>query len=149
SHSISQSISEAKRIGFPVLIRPSFVLSGKAMLVIETEEQLVHYLEALGETAKENSLVMTKFLQGATECDFDGVAQKGNVLISALSEHVEKGGVHSGDATLVLPAFSLTLEMQKSITKPAATIVKSLKVNGPFNIQFLVYDGVAYVIECN
>ena len=139
AHSVSQSIQEAKIIGYPILIRPSFVLSGKAMLVIETAVQLTQYLEDLGENAGQYSLVMSKFLQGATECDLDGVAKAGKMLVSALSEHVEKGGVHSGDATLVLPPYSLTSELQTTITEQAARIVKTLGVNGPFNIQFLYF----------
>ena len=146
---MKQAIEQAKKIGFPVLLRPSFVLSGKAMLVIESEKQLSDYLHQMGENAKKYSVVMTKFLQGATECDLDGVAQNGTVLISALSEHVEKGGVHSGDATLVFPSFTLSEAVQHHIAKQAAGVVKSLAVNGPFNIQFLVAGGIPYVIECN
>ena len=149
AHSVEQSIKEANALGFPVLIRPSFVLSGKSMLVIETNKQLKTYLEELGDQVREYSLVMTKFLQGATECDFDGVACDGKILISALSEHVEKGGVHSGDSTLVLPSFSLLPQMKSDMQKQAAVMVKSLHVNGPFNIQFLVFEGTSYVIECN
>lgn len=149
AHTVAQSIQEAKKLGFPVLIRPSFVLSGKAMLVIETASQLTQYLEDVGENAKQYSLVISKFLQGATECDLDGVARSGTVIVSALSEHVEKGGVHSGDATLVLPPFSLSDELQKNIQRKAGDIVKALGVNGPFNIQFLIFDGKPYVIECN
>lgn len=149
AHSKAQSIKEAKKIGFPILIRPSFVLSGKAMLVIETENQLNEYLNSIGGNAKSYSLVMSKFLQGATECDFDGVAKDGSILVSALSEHVEKGGVHSGDATLVLPSFSLSKRIQKQISTDAAKIVKALKVSGPFNIQFLIFHEKTYVIECN
>ncbi|MBI5449015.1 carbamoyl-phosphate synthase (glutamine-hydrolyzing) large subunit [Candidatus Gottesmanbacteria bacterium] len=149
TRSLAQSLEQANKIGFPVLLRPSFVLSGKAMLVIESEKQLSQYLDHMGENAKKYSVVMTKFLQGATECDFDGVADNGKILISILSEHVEKGGVHSGDATLVLPSFTLEASVQQSIAKQAAAIVKSLSVSGPFNIQFLVSEGTPYVIECN
>jgi carbamoyl-phosphate synthase large subunit len=149
AHSVEQSLVEAQKIGFPVLIRPSFVLSGKAMLVIETKEQLVDYLKKIEGNIKDYSLVMTKFLQGATECDFDGVAKDGVVLVSALSEHVEKGGVHSGDATLVLPSYSLSPQMKTLLANNTAKIIKALKVSGPFNIQFLVYNEEAFVIECN
>ncbi len=149
AHSQAQSLKEAEKIGFPILIRPSFVLSGKAMLVIETNEQLVSYLKNLEGNMKDYSLVMTKFLQGATECDFDGVAQNGMILVHALSEHVEKGGVHSGDATLVLPSYSLSREMKEKLQHDADAIVRALNLNGPFNIQFLVYEGESYVIECN
>ncbi len=149
AHNLKQSVVQAKKIGFPILIRPSFVLSGKAMLVIETKEQLTKYLGEVGVHVKEYSLVMTKFLQGATECDFDGVAKDGKIIAFALSEHVEKGGVHSGDATLVFPAFSLSNTATTLIAEDAATIIASLMVSGPFNIQFLVVEDKTYVIECN
>lgn len=148
-HGVEESIKSANELGFPVLIRPSFVLSGKAMLVVETEEQLRDYLDINKTQVSTYSMVMTKFMQGATECDFDGVAQKGLVLVSALSEHVEHGGVHSGDATLVLPSFSLTGAMKVRIEEASKKIVKALKTHGPFNIQFLIFDDELYVIECN
>lgn len=149
AHSKSQSLREARKIGFPLLIRPSFVLSGKAMVVVETEEQLKTYLKSVSANTKRYSLVITKFLQGTTECDFDGVANAGTIVVSALSEHVEKGGVHSGDATLVLPAFSLSDDLQKKLWRDASKIVNALSVSGPFNIQFLVRGNKSYVIECN
>lgn len=148
-HGVDESITLAGELGFPVLIRPSFVLSGKAMLVVETEEQLREYLDRYSAQTSEYSMVMTKFMLGATECDFDGVAQNGSILVHALSEHVEHGGVHSGDATLVLPSFSLSDDMKGRIQESSKKIVKSLKVNGPFNIQFLVSQNELFVIECN
>ncbi|MBI5619638.1 carbamoyl-phosphate synthase (glutamine-hydrolyzing) large subunit [Candidatus Gottesmanbacteria bacterium] len=149
SHSIRQSVRMARSIGFPILLRPSFVLSGKAMLVIEKEELLVSYLKSLDLDIGKHPLVMTRFLQGAMECDMDGVAKEGRILIWAISEHVEHGGVHSGDATMVLPPHSLPDSVRENIVKNAGAIVATLGVNGPFNIQFLVSDGKPYVIECN
>ena len=149
AHSVVHSLTMAKKIGFPVLLRPSFVLSGRAMLVIENEAQLTAYLKHLDLDIRRHPLVISRFLQGATECDFDGVAGRGSIIASALSEHVEHGGVHSGDATLVLPAFSLSPAVQKDIADAARRIVRELRVNGPFNIQFLVSHGIPYVIECN
>jgi carbamoyl-phosphate synthase large subunit len=149
AHSLKQSLVTARNIGYPILLRPSFVLSGKAMLVIETEEELTEYLSTIDADLREHALVMTKFLQGAKECDFDGVAKNGKLIIWALSEHVEQGGVHSGDATLVLPAMSLSAQMQDSIKHNAEMIIQALHVNGPFNIQFLVSYNKPYVIECN
>lgn len=149
TRSLEQSLAQANKIGFPVLLRPSFVLSGKAMLVIESAKQLADYLQRMGDNAKKFSVVMTKFLQGATECDMDGVAQNGGILVSALSEHVERGGVHSGDATLVFPSFTLSDSVRHAIAHQTEQIVKALDVSGPFNIQFLVSDGIPYVIECN
>ncbi len=149
AHTEEQSIAMAKTIGFPVLIRPSFVLSGKAMLVIETEEQLRQYLATIDVDINKHALVITKFLRDAVECDFDGVARHGDIVVSALSEHVEKGGVHSGDATLVLPPHGLSRAMKQTIYDYAATISKHLAIHGPFNMQFLLSDNRVYVIECN
>jgi carbamoyl-phosphate synthase large subunit len=149
AHTEVQSLKVAKKLGFPILIRPSFVLSGKAMLVIETEEQLSSYLRNVDLDLKEHSLVMTRFLTDAVECDLDGVAGDGEIHIYAISEHVEKGGVHSGDASLVLPPHRMTKPMQQTLYHHAAVIVKALHVNGPFNIQFLVTQDKDYVIECN
>jgi carbamoyl-phosphate synthase large subunit len=149
AHTEEQSIREARKIGYPILMRPSFVLSGKAMLVVETEEELLEYLKGVDREIQEYSVVMSKYLDGATECDFDGVAQKGKIIIYALSEHVEHGGVHSGDATLVLPSMTLGESIQKKIYEQVAAIVGALRVHGSFNIQYLVYRGNLYVIECN
>lgn len=148
-HGIDESLKNAKLLGYPVLLRPSFVLSGKAMLVVETEGELREYFTQVNEMLKDSALVMTKFMQHATECDFDGVAQKGSLLVHALSEHVEHGGVHSGDATLVLPSFSLSESVVERMLILSKKIVRALRVNGPFNIQYLVSGDELYVIECN
>ncbi len=144
-----QALKMARKIGFPILVRPSFVLSGKAMSVLESEQDLDHYLQRSDLDFKEHPLVLTRFLQGATECDFDGVAQKGRLVVHALSEHVESGGVHSGDSTLLLPPATLSSSIKDRMLSIASQIIKHLEVDGPCNIQFLIEDDIPYVIECN
>ncbi len=145
----------AKKIGFPVLIRPSYVLSGKAMFVAYSKEVLETFLEqATSIVNPEYPLVISRFIRGAKEVDFDAVAQNGEIMIYAVSEHVEHAGVHSGDSTLVLPSFSLSHAAVKQIKDISKKIAKNLPINGPFNIQFLVYEGEGLfpevlVIEAN
>ncbi len=147
--SIRQAKIAARRLGFPMLVRPSFVLSGKAMSVVEGEQEFFEYLHHLDLDLSLYPLVMTTFLSSAKEFDFDGVAQGGTILVSALSEHIEEGGIHSGDSSLMLPAPTITDLLDQRIRTDVAKIVRSLRVNGPFNIQFLVLQGTPYVIECN
>lgn len=144
-----EAFREVERIGYPVLVRPSFVLSGKAMSLIYSEAELKEYASFIKLDSRQHSLVMSHFLEGACECDFDAVAQNGEIIISALSEHVEHGGVHSGDATLMLPAAKISPSNTQDMHQAAAKIIKELKVNGPVNIQFLIYQDEPYVIECN
>lgn len=140
---------EAKRLGYPLLVRPSFVLSGKAMQVIEDEASLTSYLTSLPFSLSDHPLVMTKFLSDAVECDVDGVARNGQVLLFALSEHVESGGVHSGDSSLMLPAQGLSPLTAKGIEEATKQIVQALAIHGPFNIQYLIVSDEIFVIECN
>ena len=136
-----EALEFAKKIGYPVLIRPSYVLSGRAMYVAYSEELLFQYLATSDSIiSSEYPLVMSKFIRGAKEVDFDGVACQGKIVVWAISEHVEHAGVHSGDATLVLPSFSLGDEAVEMIKENTVNIVKSLPINGPFNIQFLVNE---------
>lgn len=131
----------ASQIGLPVLIRPSYVLSGKAMTVVYSKEDLNAYLKSVvSEINSDNSIVISKFVRGAKEVDFDAVAKGGQILVWAISEHVEHSGVHSGDATLVLPSFSLSDEAVEHIKGTSVKISRSLRLNGPFNIQFLVNE---------
>lgn len=145
----------AQKIGYPVLIRPSYVLSGRAMLVAYSEQVLKSYLEQVNSVvSSEYSLVISKFIRGAKEVDYDAVAQIGEIKAWAISEHVEHAGVHSGDATLVLPSFSLSQKAIDKINEISEKIAKALPINGPFNIQFLVKeDGTkipeVLVIEAN
>ncbi len=139
----------AKKVGYPVLIRPSYVLSGGAMNVVTDEFELKHYLEAATHLSPDHPVVLSQFITNAKELEVDGVADNGQVVIYAISEHVENAGIHSGDATVVLPPQRLYLETirrSKSITKQ---IVKTLGITGPFNIQFIAKDNDIKVIECN
>lgn len=147
-HKIEKANAFADKVGYPVLVRPSFVLSGAAMAVATTHEMLENYLKsAVGST--KSSVVISKFLQNAKEIEFDGVAQKGVIIVSAISEHIENAGVHSGDATIVLPPQNLYLETVRRVRRIAQKIAKELNISGPFNIQFLARENEIKVIECN
>jgi carbamoyl-phosphate synthase large subunit len=135
--------------GFPVLVRPSYVLSGAAMTVAHDAVQLKKYLSLAAEVSQEYPVVISKFEQNSKELELDGVADRGEIVLSAISEHVENAGVHSGDATLVLPPQKLYLETVRRIRKTAQAIVRALAITGPFNIQFLARNNVIKVIECN
>ena len=136
-------------VGFPILIRPSYVLSGAAMNVCHTKEQMIEFLGLAAKVSKEYPVVVSEFLQGAKEIEFDAVAKNGDVVEYAISEHIEFAGVHSGDATLVFPAQKIYFETARRIKKVAKTIAKELNISGPFNIQFLAKNNYVKVIECN
>lgn len=136
-------------VGFPILIRPSYVLSGAAMNVCHTKEQMIEFLGLAAKVSKEYPVVVSEFLQGAKEIEFDAVAKNGDVVEYAISEHIEFAGVHSGDATLVFPAQKIYFETVRRIKKVAKTIAKELNISGPFNIQFLAKNNYVKVIECN
>ncbi len=143
-----EAISFAREVGFPVLVRPSFVLSGAAMAVANGEEALVQYLQnAVGQT--DASVVVSKFEENAKEVEFDGVAKDGVIICSAIAEHVENAGVHSGDATIVLPPQTLYTETVRQVRQIATQLAKKLNITGPFNIQFLAKENRVMVIECN
>ncbi|MDR0982881.1 MAG: carbamoyl-phosphate synthase (glutamine-hydrolyzing) large subunit [Culturomica sp.] len=136
-------------VGFPLLIRPSYVLSGAAMNVVSNKEELLHFLELAVEVSKEHPVVVSEFIQQAKEVEIDAVAQDGEVKAYAISEHVEFAGVHSGDATIVFPAQKLYIETIRRIKKIARMVAKELNISGPFNMQFLAKDNDIKVIECN
>ena len=138
-----------KEVGFPVLIRPSYVLSGAAMNVCYTKEQLVEFLKVAAKISKEFPVVVSEFLQDAKEIEFDAVAMNGAVVEYAISEHIEFAGVHSGDATLVFPAQKIYFETARRIKKVSRMIAKELNISGPFNIQYLAKNNDVKVIECN
>lgn len=146
---IPDALSFANKVGYPVLVRPSYVLSGAAMAIATGDNDLIHFLQKAVDVSQEHPVVISKFLINAKELEFDAVAQNGRIVCSAISEHVENAGVHSGDATLVLPAQRTYLETMRQIRKFSADIAKSLNINGPFNIQFLAKDNKVKVIECN
>ncbi len=138
-----------EKVGFPILIRPSYVLSGAAMNVCHSKEQMIEFLGLAAKVSKEYPVVVSEFMQGAKEIEFDAVAKNGDVVEYAISEHIEFAGVHSGDATLVFPAQKIYFETARRIKKVAKTIAKELNISGPFNIQFLAKNNYVKVIECN
>ena len=138
-----------KEVGFPVLVRPSYVLSGAAMNVCHNQEELARFLQMATEVSKEFPVVVSQFMQETKEIEFDAVAQNGEVVEYAISEHVEFAGVHSGDATLVFPAQQIYFATARQIKKIARQIAKELNISGPFNMQFLAKGNQVKVIECN
>ena len=137
------------KVGYPVLVRPSYVLSGAAMNVCYNAEELETFLKLAAKVSKEYPVVVSQFLQNAKEIEFDAVAHNGEVVEYAISEHVEFAGVHSGDATLVFPAQKIYFETARRIKKIGRKIAKELNISGPFNIQFLAKNNDVKVIECN
>ncbi len=138
-----------EEVGFPVLIRPSYVLSGAAMNVCYDHEQMHEFLQMAANVSKEFPVVVSSFLQNAKEIEFDAVAKNGEVVEYAISEHVEFAGVHSGDATLVFPAQKIYFETMRRVKKISKQIAKELNISGPFNIQYLAKNNEIKVIECN
>jgi len=136
-------------VGYPVLIRPSYVLSGAAMNVVSNPDQLDHFLEMAANVSKEHPVVVTEFIEQAKEIELDAVANNGEMIAYAISEHVEFAGVHSGDATIVFPPQKLYVETIRRIKIIARQIAKGLEITGPFNMQFLAKDNDIKVIECN
>ena len=139
----------AKKVGYPVLIRPSYVLSGGAMSVVTTAAELAGYLARATKLSPDHPVVISRFIEGAKELEIDGVADHGTIVISAISEHIENAGIHSGDATVVLPPQRLYLETIRRAKKITAQIIGELQVTGPFNIQFIAKDNDLKVIETN
>jgi len=137
------------KVGFPVLIRPSYVLSGAAMNVVSNKDELEHFLTLAAKISKQHPVVVSEFIEQAKEIEIDAVANKGEMISYALSEHVEFAGVHSGDATMVLPPQKLYFETIRRIKKISKAIAKELNISGPFNMQFLAKDNDIKVIECN
>ncbi len=137
------------RVGFPVLVRPSYVLSGAAMNVCYDYDELHRFLQLASEVSKEFPVVISQFMQETNEVEFDAVAQNGEVVEYAISEHVEFAGVHSGDATMVFPAQNISFAQVRQIKKISRAIAKELNISGPFNIQYLAKGRDIKVIECN
>lgn len=141
--------SFAKGVGYPVLVRPSYVLSGAAMNVIHSELQLERYLKEAAALSADHPVVISQFISDAKELEIDGVARNGSVVIEAISEHIENAGVHSGDATIVLPPQKLYLETIRQAKAITSKVVAALNITGPFNIQFIAKENALKVIECN
>ena len=138
-----------EKVGYPVLVRPSYVLSGAAMNVCYDEEELKRYLQMASEVSKEYPVVVSQFMQETKEIEFDAVAQNGEIVEYAISEHIEYAGVHSGDATLVFPAQQIYFSTARQIKKISRRIAQELNISGPFNIQYLARKNEVKVIECN
>lgn len=136
-------------VGYPVLVRPSYVLSGAAMNVCSNSEELHRFLRLAANVSKEHPVVVTEFIQEAKEIEMDAVAQNGEIVVYAISEHIEYAGVHSGDATIQFPPQKLYVETMRRIKKVSSSIAKALNISGPFNIQFLAKNNDIKVIECN
>lgn len=153
--SVSEAEKFANDVGYPVLVRPSYVLSGAAMTVIHSQEDLKDKLEAASNVSPDHPVVITKFIEGAEEIDVDGVASQGSLIVHAVSEHVEQAGVHSGDATLVLPPANLSADIMARVKEIAEKVAKAWKITGPFNMQIIKAESptggepLLKVIECN
>lgn len=138
-----------QKVGFPVLVRPSYVLSGAAMNVCYDRQHLQHFLALAADVSAEHPVVISKFMTRCKEIEFDAVAKDGKIIASAISEHIEYAGVHSGDATIVYPAQKIYVATERKIQRAAALIANELHITGPFNIQFLAKENEVKVIECN
>ena len=137
------------KVGYPVLIRPSYVLSGAAMSIVLSQNELENYLKKASDISKEHPVVISKFITDAREIEVDAVADNGKLFLYAISEHVENAGVHSGDATIVLPPQRTYLETMRRVKLITKKIAEALEITGPFNIQFIAKDNDVKVIECN
>lgn len=148
---LEEAYAFADEVQYPVLVRPSYVLSGAAMRVVRTPEALENFLEAAAAVSKEHPVVISKFIVGAKEIEFDGVGKKGEVVVHAIHEHIENAGVHSGDASLVMPPEDLPAHLHDKVLEAASKICKALEITGPMNCQFIVNyaDETVKVIECN
>lgn len=146
---IEQAKNFADRIGYPVLIRPSYVLSGSAMNVVFSQSDLEKHLREAIICSRGNPVVLSRFIENAIELEIDGVARQGNIVIQAITEHIENAGVHSGDATIVVPPQKISLETIQRAEFATTSIIKALNITGPFNLQFLAKDNAIKVIECN
>src|SRR5262249_35673456 len=134
---VEASTEFANSVGYPVLVRPSYVLSGAAMSVASNDAELIKFLERATTVSPEHPVVISKFMEHAKELEMDAVARGGALVVSAISEHVENAGVHSGDATLVLPPQRTYIETMRRVTRITERIAKALVIDGPFNIQFI------------
>ncbi|MEM2351612.1 MAG: ATP-grasp domain-containing protein, partial [Thermoproteota archaeon] len=146
---IEEAEGFADEIGYPVLVRPSYVLSGEAMRVAYSREDLRNYLELAAKVSRDHPVVISKFIEGAKEVEVDGISDGEDVLIGAVIEHVEQAGIHSGDAVMCIPPQSLSSDVIKKIEDYTYKIARALQIKGPFNIQFLVKGKEVMVIECN
>jgi len=144
-----KALKFAEEIGYPVLVRPSFVLSGAAMRVAHNPQTLLQVLDIASKVSKDNPVVITKFFTDSREIECDGVSDGENVFIGAIIEHIENAGIHSGDATMAIPPQTISNDIIENLILTSKKIALALKIRGPFNIQYLLKEGKLYVIECN
>ncbi|MBI4272966.1 carbamoyl-phosphate synthase (glutamine-hydrolyzing) large subunit [Candidatus Uhrbacteria bacterium] len=147
--SIKKALEFAKGVGYPILVRPSYVLSGSAMNVVRSDVALKKYIQDAAVLSSDHPVVLSQFIMGAKELEIDGVAFRGKIIVQAISEHIENAGVHSGDATIVIPPQRLYMETIHKTKNIAKNIAKALRITGPFNIQFIAKNNDIKVIECN
>lgn len=147
--SLAKAKNFAQRVGYPALVRPSYVLSGAAMNTVFNEEELDKYLNQATILSPDHPVVISRFILNSKELEIDGVADNGEIVIEAISEHIENAGIHSGDATIVIPPQRLYMETIRRTKKITRDIAKALNITGPFNMQFLAIDNAIKVIECN
>merc|ERR1719265_3030694 len=146
---VEEAFHFCKNVGYPALVRPSYVLSGAAMRVVHADEELEAFLHTAAVVSRDYPVVISKYIVNAKEVEMDGVGCDGELLNYAIAEHVENAGTHSGDATLLLPAQKLFVETHRRVKKISQKICRSLKISGPFNIQFMCKENEVKVIECN
>merc|ERR1719240_106228 len=146
---VAEAYHFAKRVGYPCLVRPSYVLSGAAMRVVDSDIDLERFLRTAAVVSRDFPVVISKYIQNAKEVELDAVGQEGELLNYAVAEHVENAGVHSGDASLLLPAQKLFVETHRRVKQLGQKICRALKISGPFNVQFICKDNEVKVIECN
>ncbi|EDL00247.1 mCG121563 [Mus musculus] len=148
-NTLNEALEFANSVGYPCLLRPSYVLSGSAMNVVFSEDEMKRFLEEATRVSQEHPVVLTKFVEGAREVEMDAVGKEGRVISHAISEHVEDAGVHSGDATLMLPTQTISQGAIEKVKDATRKIAKAFAISGPFNVQFLVKGNDVLVIECN
>jgi len=147
--SLAEATKFSEKIGYPVLVRPSYVLSGAAMRVANNENEIVKYIKRASTISRRCPVVISKFISGAKEVEVDGVCDGKNVLIGGIIEHVENAGIHSGDATMSIPTLTISESIKEKIRDYTRRIATNLEIKGPFNVQYLAKDGNIFVIECN
>jgi carbamoyl-phosphate synthase large subunit len=144
-----EAVAIADRIGFPVLVRPSFVLGGRGMMIVYNDDELRHYIRNAADVAPDRPILVDRFLENATEIDVDCISDGETSVVGAIMEHIEQAGIHSGDSACVIPAFSLSDKIKSEILEGAKSLAKELEVRGLMNIQFAIKDNELYVIEVN
>merc|ERR1712070_1075336 len=146
---VDEAFHFCKRVGYPALVRPSYVLSGAAMRVVTCDDELEKFLQTAAVVSRDYPVVISKYISGAKEVELDAVGQRGELLNYAIAEHVENAGLHSGGASLLLPAQKLFVETHRRVKMIGQKLCRALKISGPFNIQFICKDNEVKVIECN